>query len=277
MYLLAFEVVSWMVLRQLNTWSPVRAQLQTGNGANSSARNSPWKTGAQVGKWYSKPVSPSSCEKQSFLLCPSFWTSGPASFIESTEQTQERSYAQNLVLCSLTHTFYVFIQYGSPNSNFVQLGTLQAAPSEAHAGWQQAGYTLLTDGRALISNIAHLTASRIVHFSQQVSPLPPLSALQSCLQFSCAAAVASFETHWASPRRLKGVSHSGFSTGELLGRSSAAPLLPPPRVRRVGKRTDSRTLLQRTSQQLCRARRLLGHRAVPSRGALRRPRQPWCD
>lgn len=74
---------------------------------------------------------------------------------------------------------------------------LQATPSEIRPGWHLAGYVTLRDGGALISRIAHLTASRIVHFLQQVSPLPLLYALQSfhCLQFCSAAAVAPFEIH----------------------------------------------------------------------------------
>lgn len=81
--------------------------------------------------------------------------------------------------------------------SFLQLGTLQAAPSEVCAGWHLAGYIHLMGGGALISNIAHLTTCRTVHFSQQVSPLPPLYPLQSshCLQFCSAAVVAPFEIH----------------------------------------------------------------------------------
>jgi len=54
------------------------------------------KLESDVQDWY----LPAAME-QRILVCPS----GPTSVKESTKQTQERSYAQNLVLCSLTHAF----------------------------------------------------------------------------------------------------------------------------------------------------------------------------
>lgn len=78
-------LASWMLLWQLNTWKHGKTQVQTGNGANSSARNSLWRLELRLETHICQQLW-----KKGFYLAH---FSGSALDKDSTEQTQERSYA----------------------------------------------------------------------------------------------------------------------------------------------------------------------------------------
>lgn len=148
------------------------------------------RLGLRLGSGVQTPNLPAALEPR-FLVCPSFCSC--FSSREHRTGTRKKLCFKFSAFFHLSTCSLMAFSTEALSLSFVNLGMLQAARSERRPGW----HVPLTDGGADMSNIAHLPTSRTVHFSQQVSPLPPLYALPSfhCPQFCSAAAVAPLEIH----------------------------------------------------------------------------------